>query len=273
MLVSLLCDHSPLRERLTNVARMSRTATRLVAGLTPCDLPPPAAGQPTSCVLACPAGEEDAAAWLGKLHEFPRQPKVIFLLARDDPIEALDLLDRGAFDVAYQGAFSAAHLRNAIDRAGADAARPPYAALCRCASESRPCPEAVGAVVFREGVGAETDRRDWGALSLLPMALGLPPDALVFQEVLTPPAPALPAAPALALALLSAEPCDGRRVEFLSAMRSLEIDGHHVVYLLRSGIALTPDLRPTVQRVVSYSSAIELALRLAFGFGSSNDTR
>jgi len=98
-----------------------------------------------------------------------------------------------------------------------------------------------------------------------PSPFGLGPGALVLREGLGPDVPAAPDTPDFVLALFSAEPraCQ-ERADFLETIKGLE-EGRRVLYLQRRGAALPVDF-PTALR---YHSAVELFVRLFFGFGGS----
>jgi hypothetical protein len=223
------------------------------------------------CVVAVPGPRGDAPNLLGQLRERLDRPRVIVVLAEDAPALAWDLLFQGAYDVVWRWG-SVAHLRHSIENAANGARQCPYAAIFPDTRDYDPKPDAPWSVaVCPEELSSATSVRDYGVLRALSRCFRLPPEAVAFREVL----PVLPGAggvePHLVLALLSTEPSDRQRADFFAAMRSLEANGCRVVFLLRFGAALAPDLaldhRPGLRRVVRYSSAIELLLRLYFGFG------
>jgi hypothetical protein len=194
----------------------------------------------------------------------------LLLLAQDDPNPALRLLDKGAFDLAFRQTYSLVHLRDSLAHAANEANRPPYGATIRDTTEFNPVPGQPWAIVFREATTAPTDHRHYLALRLLPAALDLGPDALLFQEVLTPALPAVLELPSLVLALLSAGAADEQHVEFLNALREQEKEGRRVLCVCRAGISLAnlpPHLQPPRERLVRFFSGIDLHLQLTFGFG------
>jgi hypothetical protein len=252
---------------LSRIARRSPTsAAQHVCAVTSLkELHAAAGGDTEPCVLAAPDGRHEPLEWLRDLQQRLTKPKVIFLLPHDDPWLTFDLLREGVFDVAYRLRFSLTHLMSTLSHAANGARRRPYGTICPT-SEFNPCAGSPWAFVICEGL-ARTDRLDRDTLRLLPLSLGLGSEAMLFLEVLTANLPNLLQMPSLVLALLSSESGEEDRAHYLAALRSLEDDGFRVLYLFRTGVTVSPQLRAAGERLIRHHSAVELFLRLHFGFG------
>jgi hypothetical protein len=230
----------------------------------------------TPCVVVVPGSPDESDLLVDQLRQRLNRPRCIVVLPEDDAVRAWGLLGRGAYDVVWRKGFSLPHLRQAIGHAANGAWRPPYAPIFTDTRDYDPRPDTLPwAIAHIEDVGTGPNQVDYRALRLLPTCLGLKPEALTVQEVLPPLAGAGTARPRteLVLALLSAESRGASdRASFLAAMAALEEQGRRVVYLQRHGavqrVELSGDRRPT-RRLLRYYSAIELLLRLYFGFGGS----
>jgi hypothetical protein len=283
--ILVVTEDPALGDNLRKVAGMARTPVsndvrRYDQPEDICDARALEAAMP--CVVAVPRPGDEAADVLGRLQRRLDRPRVIVVLPKDDPAQAWGLLCRGAYDVVWLLSRHLRHLCQAIGHAANGARQPPYEPVFRGTREYDPRPDrGRWAIVYPEEEGSsETNDLDyWVLREQLPRCFGLPAGAVEFQEVSTPCLPESPDVPDLVFALLSEPPRAraelapflNKRAAFLAAMKGLEDNRKRVLYLHRSADPLAHPLgrRRPWRRVVPYRSAIELLLRLYFGFGGA----